>query len=102
MLIQMYYYQTNPIKCTQANLPQSMQKVLENLHQKQEGWKRLFTLTRFGDSTNDLCNTFPEVTKKLCTAENLSSSLKAFLACCMIPLHENHGLRPMGVGQVLQ
>ena len=67
-----------------------------------KGWKRLFTLTRFGDSTNDLCNTFPEVTKKLCTAENLSSSLKAFLACCLIPLHENHGLRPMGVGQVLQ
>ena len=66
-----------------------------------EGWKRLFTSTQFGDSTTGVCNTFAEVIKKLCTAENLSSSLEAFLACRLIPWGTNPGLKPIGVDEVL-
>ena len=68
---------------------------------KTEFWKRLFTSTQFGDSATDLCNTFAEVIKKLCSAEKLSSSLETFLACRLIPLDKNPGLRPIGVGEVL-
>ena len=44
-----------------------------------DGWKRIFALNQFGDSTDDLCKTFPEVIKKLCTVENQLTSLEAFL-----------------------
>ena len=66
------------------------------------GWKRIFTSNQFGDSTNDLCKTFAEVIKKLCTVENQSTSLEAFLANRLIPLDKNPGLRPIGVGKVLR
>ena len=51
-----------------------------------DGWKRIFTSNQFGDSTNDFCKTFAEVIKKLCTVENQSTSLEAFLANRLIPL----------------
>ena len=63
-------------------------------------WKRIFTSNQFGDSTDDLRKTFAEVTKKLCTVENQSTSLEAFLANRLIPLDKNPGLRPIGVGEV--
>ena len=46
-----------------------------------DGWKRILTSNQFGSSSNDLCKTFAEVIKKLCTTEDLSSSLEALLAC---------------------
>ena len=67
-----------------------------------DGWKRIFTSNQFGDSTDDLCKTFAEVIKKLCTVENLSISLEAFLGNRLIPLDKNFGLRPIGVGEVLR
>ena len=67
-----------------------------------DGWKRIFTSNQFGDSTNDLCKTFAEVIKKLCTVKNQSTSLEAFLANRLIPLDKNLGLRPIGVGEVLR
>ena len=50
-----------------------------------DGWKRIFTSNQFGDSTDDLCKTFAEVIKKLCTVENQSTSLEVFLANRLIP-----------------
>ena len=67
-----------------------------------DGWKRIFTLNQFGDSTDDLCKTFAEVIKKLCTVENQSISLEAFLANRLIPLDKNPGLRLIGAGEVLR
>ena len=54
--------------------------------------KRIFISNQFGDSTDDLCKTFAEVIKKLCTVENQSTSLEAFLANRLIPLDKNPGL----------
>ena len=50
----------------------------------------------------DLCKTFAEVIKKLCTAENLSSSSEVFLKCHLIPLDKNSGLRLIRAAEVLQ
>ena len=67
-----------------------------------DGWKRIFTSNQFGDRTDDLCKTFAEVIKRLCTVENQSISLEAFLANRLIPLDKNPRLRPIGVGEVLR
>ena len=56
----------------------------------------------------DLRRAFANVIKKICTV-NLpvdktkdGTPLEAFLACRLIPLEKNPGLRPIGVGEVLQ
>ena len=66
-----------------------------------DGWKRIFTSNQFGDRTDDLCKTFAGVIKRLCTVENQSISLEAFLANRLISPDKNPGLRPIGVGEVL-
>ena len=40
--------------------------------------------------------------KKFCTTEDLSSSLEALLACRLIPLDKNSGLRPIRINAVLR
>ena len=67
-----------------------------------DGWKRILTSDQFGNSSYILCKTFAEVIKELCTTEDLSSSLEALLACRLIPLNKNPGLRPIGIGEVLR
>ena len=67
-----------------------------------DGWRRILTSKQFGKCSNDLCNTFAEVIKKICTTDNISSSLEAFLACRLIPLDKNPGLRPIGIGEILR
>ena len=66
-----------------------------------DGWKRILLSKNFGESSSDLCQTLAKVTKKLCT-EELPTSLEGFLACRLIPLNKNPGLRPIGVGEVLK
>ena len=65
------------------------------------GGKRILLSKNFGESSSDLCQTLAKVTQKLCT-EELSTSLEGFLACRLIPLYKNPGLRPVGVGEVLR
>ena len=67
-----------------------------------DGWKRMLTLKQFGKSSIDLCKAFTEVIKKIYIIANQSASLEAFLACRLIPLDKNPGLRPIGIGGVLR
>ena len=67
-----------------------------------DGWKWIWTSNQFGNSSNDLYKTFTEVIRKLCITEELSSPLKALLACRLIPLDKSPGLRPVGSGEVLR
>ena len=57
-----------------------------------DGSKRILISNQFSNSSNDLCKTFAEVIKKICTTEDLSSSLEALLARRLIPLDNNPGL----------
>ena len=56
----------------------------------------------FGNSSNDLCQAISRVSQKLCQQEQLSSTIEPLLACRLIPLDKNPGLRPIGVGEVLR
>ena len=67
-----------------------------------DGWKRILISKQSGKSSIDLCKAFAEVIKKICSIENQSASLEAFLACRLIPLDKNPGLRPIGIGEVLR
>ena len=66
------------------------------------GWKRILTSKSFGKSSDDLCTALAYMGRKLCTKEEDPASLEAFLACRLIPLDKNPGLRPIGVGEVLR
>ena len=67
-----------------------------------DGWKRILTLKQFGKSSIDLYRAFAEVIKEIYSIENQSASLEAFLACWLIPLDKNPGLRPTGIGEALR
>ena len=67
-----------------------------------EGWKRIFTSNSYGDSCVNICKAFAAVIRKLCINECEQTSLEAFLACRLIPLDKNPGLRPIGVGEILR
>ena len=67
-----------------------------------DGWRKLFVGNAYGESSIDLCNAFSKVIQKLCTVSNLHHTLDAFLACRLIPLNKNPGLRPIGVGEILR
>ena len=72
-----------------------------------DGWRRILCSSTFGTTNLDLRKAIAEMTKKLCI-ESLSqnagdkSPIEAFVACRLIPLNKNPGLRPIGVGEVLR
>ena len=66
------------------------------------GWRRILTSKSFGKSNDDLCTALARMSKKLCSSTENSDSLEAFLACRLIPLDKNPGLRPIGIGEVLR
>ena len=55
-----------------------------------DGWKQILTSKQFGKSSINLCKAFAEVIK-ICSIENQSASLEAFLACQLITLDKNPG-----------
>ena len=67
-----------------------------------DGWKRILLGSSFRDCSTNLCNSIALVARKLCTIENLNSSLESLLACRLIPLNKFPGLRPIGVGEILR
>ena len=60
------------------------------------------TSKQFGKKSIDLCKAFSDVIRKICSVENQSASLEAFLACRVIPLDKSPGLRPIGIGEDLR
>ena len=55
----------------------------------------------FGTSGEDLIKAVADMTKRL-SQDNTVKHLKAFLACRLIPLDIQPGVRPIGIGEVLR
>ena len=73
-----------------------------------DGWTKILVSKSYGTINAALRRAFANVIKKICT-EKLpvdttkdETPLEAFLACRLIPLDKNPGLRPIGVGEVLR
>jgi len=64
-----------------------------------EGWRRL--CVSFNSASKDLCNSIALLTRRLCTECVDPTSLDAFIACRLIPLDKNPGVRPIGICECL-
>ncbi len=67
-----------------------------------DGWRRLLTSKQYGQESTDLCKALARFSRTLCTNTHSEESLQSFLACRLIPLNKNPGIRPIGVGEVLR
>ncbi|CAB3991271.1 Hypothetical predicted protein [Paramuricea clavata] len=59
-------------------------------------WRRFYL--SFKTASTDLCNALAGVARCLCTSSVHPDSLSAFVACRLIPLDKNPGIRPIGIG----
>ena len=66
-----------------------------------DGWRRILMSGNFGTSEEDLRKAIAGMTKRL-RQDNTVKHLEAFLACRLIRLDKQPGVRPIGVGEVLR
>ena len=66
-----------------------------------DGWRRILMSGNFGSSVEDLRKTIADMTKRLCR-DNTVKHLEAFLACRLIHLDKQPGVRPIGIGEILR
>ena len=64
------------------------------------GWRRI--CTAFHRESSDLCTAIALVGHRLCSDFVDPVSLRPFLACRLIPLNKNPGVRPIGVCEVFR
>ena len=64
-------------------------------------WRSMLVSRAHGTSSTELCTSIVSLAKKLCT-ENVNENVEALMACRLIPLDKNPGLRPIGIGEVLR
>ena len=64
-------------------------------------WRRILMSGNFGSSGEDLRKAIADITKRLCR-DNTVKHLEAFLACRLIPLDKQPGVRPIGIGHILR
>ena len=67
-----------------------------------DGWRRILTSRVYGLAGEDLRKAIASFARKICTTTIEDSSLEAYLACRLIPLDKNPGIRPIGVGEILR
>ena len=63
-------------------------------------WRRM--CTGFGGASGELCEAMATCARRLATTFVDPASLEAYLACRLIPLDKNPGVRPIGIGEVLR
>ena len=65
-----------------------------------DGWRQILMSGNFGSSGEDLRKAIADMTKRLCR-DNTVKHLEAFLACNLIPLDKQPGVRLTGIGEIL-
>ena len=65
-------------------------------------WRRIFCSKAYGSASEDLRYSIALLTRKLCTEFVDPNALKELLACRLIPLDKNSGIRPIGIGEILR
>ena len=66
------------------------------------GWKKTLTSKQFDNSSKDLCENIRLGDEDIYTTEDLLPLLEALLACRLILLGKNLGLRAIAIGKVLR
>ena len=68
-----------------------------------DDWKRIIGSTIYKSASDDLRCEIAELTRQLCV-EKLTDpeSIEALMACRLVPLNKDPGLRPIGIGEVLR
>ena len=66
-------------------------------------WRKILGSKLYGKEGGDLCRAISELAKQLCI-HNVEDpeSLEALMACRLLPLDKDPGLRPIGIGEVLR
>ena len=69
-----------------------------------DDWKTILVSRQFGTSSSDLCDSIAKVAKTLCTENRTAQEggMSPLMACRLIPLDKDPGLRPIGIGEVLR
>ena len=65
-----------------------------------DGWRQILMSGNFGSSGEGLRKAIVDMIKRLCR-DNTVKHLEAFLACRLIPLDKQPGVRPIGIGEIL-
>ena len=63
-------------------------------------WRRL--CTAYKKASNDLCHAISLVSRRLCSSYVHPSCISSLLACRLIPLNKNPGVRPIGVCETVR
>ena len=66
-----------------------------------DGWRQILMSGNFGSSGKDLRKAIADMTKRL-FRDNTVKHLEAFLACSLISLDKEPGVRPIGIGKILR
>ena len=68
-----------------------------------DDWRNILGSNLYGEDAEDLRKNLASLAKELCTNEvDDPKILEALLACRLIPLDKNPGLRPIGIGETLR
>ena len=63
-------------------------------------WRRM--CTSFQTASDDLCDALSAVARRLCTSFVDPAGLSSFVACRLIALDKNPGVRPIGIGEAVR
>ena len=69
---------------------------------KAQGAKRILCSESFGNRCNDLSGALARFTRKLAITNTESAPILPFVACRMIGLDKNPGIRPVGIGEIFK
>ena len=64
------------------------------------GWRRL--VASFHRESKDLCSAIAGFARRLCTECVDPEGIRAYVACRLVPLNKNPGVRPIGICEVLR